>query len=214
MTTRPCLNDEINTGVRSVLSNPAIYHFFGRIMGLQDKYRMYVEAFIKPFPGIKILDIGCGTATILKFLPIDIDYTGYDINSEYIKYAKKKYGHMAKFYNQRVNDMTFSNSDKFDVVMADGLMHHLDDVEAINLFQIGYQQLQNKGFMLTIDPAFIHGQKSIDRLITSMDRGQHVKYPEGYKNLAQSIFTKIEAHVVKGIGFFSLTGCILKCWKE
>lgn len=214
MAIKPCHDDEINTGMRSVLSNPVVYNFFGRLMGLQDKYRLYVEEFIKPFPGIKILDIGCGTAAILNFLPSDVDYIGYDVNFKYIEYAKKKYERRAKFYNERVADMQFSHLEMFDVVMADGLMHHLPENEAEELFRIGYQQLKNNGFMLTIDPAFTNGQKLFDKFITSMDRGQHVKYAEEYKNIAQSVFSKVEVREVKGIGIFSLTCCILKCWKE
>ena len=53
-----------------------------------------------------VLDIGCGTAAILNFLPSNVAYTGYDINSAYINYAIKNYGQRAIFYNERVNEMT------------------------------------------------------------------------------------------------------------
>ena len=214
MTTQPSNKDEVNNGLRSVLKRPVIYNLFGRMMGLQSKYRMYVDEFIKPYPNMKILDIGCGTANILDFLPMNIDYTGYDVNTDYIKYTKKKYGYRAAFYNQRVNEMTLNNSEPFNVVLADSLLHHLNDCEAKNLFDIGYRVLKNNGFMLTIDPTFIENQKPIDKYITSTDRGQHVRYPDDYKKIAESIFSKINVHTVSGIGPFSLTGCILKCWKD
>jgi ubiquinone/menaquinone biosynthesis C-methylase UbiE len=214
MKNRSCNNDEINKGLRSVLSNPVIYHFFGKIIGLHDKYRMYVKNFIKPFPGMKILDIGCGTAAILRYLPSTIEYTGYDINSDYINYAQKKFGQRAKFYNKRVNDMSMSDSDLFDVVIADGLVHHLNDDEAIDLFHIGYNALKDGGFMLTIDPTFVHKQLFIDRFLTSIDRGQHVRKPNEYIKIAESIYSRTELYIINDVSRIPLTGCILKCWKD
>jgi ubiquinone/menaquinone biosynthesis C-methylase UbiE len=214
MTNQPSNKDEVNKGLRSVLKRPVLYNLFGRIMGMQAKHRMYIDKFIKPYPNMRILDIGCGTSAILDFLPMNIDYSGYDVNTDYIKYAKKKYGYRAVFYNQRVNDMTLNNSEPFDVVLADALLHHLNDCEAKNLFDIGYRALKNNGFMLTIDPTFIANQKPMDKFIAATDRGQHVRYPNEYKKIAQSTFPQINVHTVPGIGTFSLTGCILKCWKE
>lgn len=207
-------HDEINKGFRSALSHPAFYILFGRLMGLSEKYRMYIGRFIKPYPGMRILDIGCGPAAILNFLPSSVDYTGYDLNPSYIAYANKKYGHRAVFHHQRVSSMTLADRRPFDVVLADGLLHHLSDMEAEELFSIGRMALKPEGFMLIVDPAFVENQKPLDRWITATDRGQHVRYPEEYKNMAEPHFPCVEAHVVQGIGTFSLTGCILKCRKE
>ena len=210
----PSHHDEINQGIRTVLSHPAMYILFGRLMGLSQKYRAYISRFIKPFSGMRILDIGCGPAAILNFLPIDVDYTGYDLNSSYIDYAKKKYGHRATFYNQRVSDMIRVGFRPFDVVIADGLLHHLSGTEARDLFHIGRRVLKPDSFMLTIDPTFVKNQKLMDKWITASDRGQHIRYPEEYKKLAASCFSNVKTHVVKGVGIFSLTSCILKCRKE
>jgi SAM-dependent methyltransferase len=214
MSAKPNKYDETNHGLCSVLSHPVLYLLFGRLMGLSEKYQMYINRFIKPFPGMSLLDIGCGPAAILNFLPPDVDYTGYDINFSYIAYAKKKYGHRAAFYNQRVSGMTLADSMPFDVVLADGLLHHLSEMEAKDLFRIGRMVLKPDGFMLTIDPAFVENQNPLDRWITETDRGRHVRYPEEYKKMAESCFSVVEAHVIKKVGTFSLTGCILKCCKE
>lgn len=206
--------DEINNGLRSLLTNPGLYVLFGRLMGFSEKYRMYIDRFIKPLPGIRMLDIGCGPATILNFLPFDVNYFGYDINPFYIAYAKKKYGHRGTFHNQRVSEMILDHSEPFDVVLADGLLHHLNDTEAFDLFRIAKKTLKPDGFMVTVDPAIVDNQKLIDKLITSTDRGQHIRYPEGYKIIAESTFSVVEEYVVRKIGIFSLTGCLLKCRKE
>jgi cyclopropane fatty-acyl-phospholipid synthase-like methyltransferase len=214
MPTNPSHNDEINHGLRAALSHPALYILFGRMMGLSEKYRMYISRFIKPFPGMRILDIGCGPAAILNFLPVDVDYTGYDVNPSYIAYAKRKFRHRAVFYNQAVSNMTLTDPRLFDVVLADGLCHHLNDTEAANVFEIGHMNLKNNGFMLTIDPVFTKNQSKISKLITQFDRGQHVRYGEEYKQIASSYFSKIHTHIFDHVGRLPLIGCILKCMKD
>lgn len=209
MSLNPDSNDEINHGFRAVLNHPSLYILFGRLMGLSQKYQAYINRYIQPFSGMKILDIGCGPGAILDFLPESVDYTGFDINASYIAYARKKYGHRAAFHNQRVSNMTMAAlARSFDVVLADGLLHHLSIEESKVFFQLSRQALKPDGFLLTIDPAFVENQKPIDRWITRTDRGQHVRYPAEYKKMAESCFPEVDAHILKGIGTFSLAGCI------
>ncbi len=206
--------DESNKGLHSILGNPVIYSLFGRLLGMHNKYRMYVDKFIQPNANIRILDIGCGTAEILNFLPSTIYYAGYDINPAYIQYDRKKYGHKADFYNTRVNDMALKDHELFDVVLADGLLHHINDIEAEKLFTIGYRALKSKGFMLTIDPVLIKGQNYLTRFICAVDRGRHVRSPEEYKKIALTSFHQVEINIIDGGRYFQQSGCILKCLKD
>lgn len=205
--------DQINTGLRAILERPVVYLIFQRIMGCHIKYTMYVNEFLKPTRGMKILDIGCGCAEILKYLPQEVDYVGYDVSTRYIEYAQKKYAHRARFYNQRVTEINIPDKGSFDVVLADGLLHHLRDSEAKDLFTVGISALNDTGFMFTADPAFIEDQGIIARLISSMDRGRHVRYPEDYKQIADACFSRVETHVVHNVGNRPQTGCFLKCYK-
>ena len=73
--------------LRSLLSFPQIFNFYLLLIGFNTLRRKFVNEFIKPFPGATILDIGCGTASILDFLPDNVSYTGFDMNQRYISYA-------------------------------------------------------------------------------------------------------------------------------
>ena len=80
---------QINTGIRSILSNAFIYESFQKIMGMHKVRKELVSKYITPYNVDSVLDIGCGPADILEFLP-HLDYYGFDISKKYINKAKKK----------------------------------------------------------------------------------------------------------------------------
>ena len=47
-----------------------------------------VEA-LRPFPGARLLDAGCGTGSLLDNLPPDVHYVGFDVNPAYLEAAER-----------------------------------------------------------------------------------------------------------------------------
>jgi 2-polyprenyl-3-methyl-5-hydroxy-6-metoxy-1,4-benzoquinol methylase len=207
-------NDQVETGLRSVLSHPVIYKTFQRIIGIDRAFKILVNEIIKPTSGSKMLDIGCGEAHILDFLPKGITYVGYDLNPAYINYARKKYADRGVFINERVSEMVVANREPFNIVLAAGLLHHLNDEEAEDLFRVGYNCLETGGFMFTSDNCYLKGQSPVARYISSKDRGQHVRYPEQYKSIGLSVFRNIDTIIKNNMVRIPQTTCILKCKKE
>ena len=73
---------KIKNFLYSLLLNPNFYNFFQHLLGATAFRKKFIEnLFIKK--NAKILDIGCGTSTLIKFLN-EPDYYGYDINSKNI----------------------------------------------------------------------------------------------------------------------------------
>jgi cyclopropane fatty-acyl-phospholipid synthase-like methyltransferase len=205
--------DQIDSGIRSIFSYPAIYKMFQRLIGSDIAFGKLVDI-IKTSPHSRILDIGCGEGHILDFLPETINYTGYDLSAAYIEYAKQKYGHRAIFINERVSGMTLKDTQPFDIVLAIGLVHHLNDEEARELYKTGYNSLKRGGTMFTSDNAYYKGQSFMARYISSKDRGQHVRYPDQYQALAFSAFEKVEVIIRHDMIRLPQTTCILKCSKN
>ena len=206
--------DQIISGLRGLLSHTYLYILIQYLMGWHNKYRMYVKDFLPPLDNKRILDIGCGCAEILKFMPLSSIYVGYDMNTGYINYARKKYGDRATFHNQRVSTMNLEDAGRFDIVLADGLLHHLSDKEAHDLFNIAHLALRDDGFLFTADPTIVPDQSWIDRLICTSDRGRHVRSPEAYEEIARGVFPRIDVHVIKNVSNRPQTGCFMKCYKS
>ena len=60
---------QVTQGIRSVLSIPFVYRLFGQLIGGASWRRRFVNEYIRPQQGDRILDIGCGPGVLVPYLP-------------------------------------------------------------------------------------------------------------------------------------------------
>lgn len=183
---------QITTGIRAILSHPAVYELLQDLMGARRGRARIVERYIRPFPGMRILDLGCGTGEILSYLPHDITYVGYDMSADYIAAAQKKFGPRGQFHCRLLQESEAEKLEKFDLVMGLGVLHHLDDALATKFMALAKSVLKPGGRVLTRDPCYAKGQNLIARFLISRDRGQHVRTEPAYHAIALSCFQQVE----------------------
>lgn len=186
---------QVTTGIRSILSHPVVYGTFQNIMGAKSGRERVVREFIRPFPGIRILDLGCGPAEVLGSLPDDVAYVGYDMSPEYIAFARRKFANRGAFHCRLLEKAEVAMLEPFDLVMGIGVLHHLDDSTARQFMAIARAALKKGGRIYTIDPCYAPGQNPIARFIISRDRGQHVRDTEGYLALTQGLHLEVSGTV-------------------
>lgn len=197
--------------LNKVLGVPVVYRSWGRLVGGGDRGR-FAREHIRAREGQRVLDIGCGPADILQWLP-RVDYTGFDANPDYITTATKNYGDRGRFYCQRVSEQSLSDHQGFDIVLALGIVHHLDDEEAEKLFRLALVALVPGGRLVTLDGVFVKGQNPIARLIISRDRGEHVRDEAGYRRIADRVFSKVKPAVRSDLLRIPYTHLIMECEK-
>jgi SAM-dependent methyltransferase len=197
--------------MNTILKFPRIYNLFSRIVGIK-VFSVYVDKYIRPKKGNKILDIGCGTAEILYYLP-KVEYVGLDMNQAYIDYAKKRFGNRGKFLNQRVREGIVNELSLFDFdrVLAKGVLHHLNDDEAIQLFELARSALKHGGRLITFDGCYVKGQPWLARLILSKDRGKYVRTKDEYLSLASNLFKDIQVSIHHDLIRIPYTHIIMEC---
>lgn len=202
---------QVTHGIKSILSHPVVYEVFQTLMGAHAGREYFVSNFIKPFLGMRILDIGCGPASILAYLP-DVNYWGFDISEIYIAKARKRFGLQGQFSCKQLESHDLPSLPQFDVVVALGLLHHLDDSAAQNLMQLAYDALRPGGRFVTMDPCLDPSQNFIARFLVRHDRGQNVRNKDEYESLAAETFSllRVEAHHRTWIPY---THCFMECQK-
>src|SRR3954469_11432428 len=102
-----------------------------------------VNDYVRPQPGERVLDIGCGPGDALEYLP-EVDYTGVDLSERYIEAARERWGDRGTFVCADVRDAEFEGKE-FDVVMSVGVLHHLDDAAARGLIDLAARRLAAGG---------------------------------------------------------------------
>jgi SAM-dependent methyltransferase len=203
---------QITTGVRAVLSSPAIYSSFQALMGARRFRTNFADAFVRPHAGMRILDIGCGPADILAYLP-GVDYWGFDISEAYIAKAKATFGERGRFHCKHLEREDLARLPRFDVAIAIGLLHHLDDPVAREVIALARDALRPGGRLVTVDPCLDPSQNFVSRFLVSNDRGQNVRAREGYESLARGVFARVHAQV-RHQAWIPYTHCIMQCSVE
>ena len=199
--------------IRAFLAQAGVYSLFARLIGATRGRRLYIQGYIRPKEGDRILDIGCGPADILESLPT-VEYHGFDLSAKYIEAAQKKFGSRAHFHVEAVNRELIKRYSGFDLVLATGVLHHLSDAEALDLFQVARTALKPGGRLVTLDGCFVPGQSAIARQILRHDRGQHVRDKNGYLRLARQVFSDVTPVIKTDLLRIPYTHLILECRKD
>jgi SAM-dependent methyltransferase len=197
-------------GFYFLLTLPSVYRLFRTIV-LGDGFRVYLSEYVRPVPGEKVLDIGCGPGEILEHLPA-VDYVGFDINPKYVEAAQKRFGGRGRFFCGDVGLTTIDQeAATFDLVLATGVLHHLNDDYAASLFNLARRALKPSARLVTLDGCFVAGQPKLARFVVSRDRGEYVREFAEYTKLAAQVFPQVRSFVRHDLLRIPYTHVILQC---
>lgn len=194
---------------RSVLATPAVYQLWTKAVGSHKFVNYLVNEHIRPKTDSRVLEIGCGPGTMVPSLP-QSGYLGFDLSPEYIEQARKRFP-KAQFLCERVSQFSLTKTQEFDVAIAIGIVHHLDDAEAVQLFQIAYAALKPNGRLVTVDGVFTKDQSAAARYLLSRDRGEHVRSQDEYVRIATQVFHDVKPIVRNDLLRIPYTHLILEC---
>ncbi|MCH7501574.1 MAG: class I SAM-dependent methyltransferase [Nitrospinae bacterium] len=178
--------------MRFLLSFPAIYSGFRRIFGGKEPVGISIlrEIIIQKAQQLNhtpfILDLGCGDGKIAKYLGNCCEYVGLDHSEKYIAFANKEYGEYGRFYTYDISQgeipSELFNNGEPDVICMIGVIHHLADVEVDLIKKRLLNQYENAAFF-SFDGVFLEKQNPIARILLRLDRGNHIRWKDGYQKL-------------------------------
>lgn len=177
--------------LRRLLELPGIYDGFQKLSGGVRCRQCYVRDHLRPEPGWQVLDIGCGTGDMLKSFPA-VQYYGFDPSPSYIARARARNIPNSNFQCGILTERNLPKPGTFDLVHSSGVLHHLNNDQAVELLQVAAQALKVGGRFCTLDGCYYSGQSRLSRWVLSMDRGQFVRDEAEYLRLAHQVFAKVE----------------------
>jgi cyclopropane fatty-acyl-phospholipid synthase-like methyltransferase len=176
-------------GLYRLLERAGAYERVQRLLGADGARRRLAAEVIRARPGDRVLDVGCGTGSLLDLLPTSVHYVGFDLNPDYVAAAQRRYGDRGSFFCARVETADVENrGGGFDLVVAKGLLHHLADGAVRGLAEMAHRVLVPGGILITVDPVRHAGQSWVSRLLMACDRGRAVRDAEGYLRLLRDTF--------------------------
>jgi SAM-dependent methyltransferase len=200
------------TGPWRALSIPRFYSRVQDSLAVPGTRAEIAARYIRARRGDWVLDVGCGPADILRHLP-DVHYVGIDRDARYLAAARQRHGHLpgARFVQMDVTALSQEWSGRFDVALAQGLLHHLGDQQVVSLLQTLKSLLKPGGRLLTVDPTWTPDQGLVARLLISSDRGRFVRSPDEYERLARHAFSHVDLHLRNDLMRLPYTHLIMEC---
>jgi SAM-dependent methyltransferase len=192
------------------LSSPIIYEAFHHLIGARSWLKRFTHDVIRAGAADRLLDIGCGPGALLRYLPAQTAYTGFDRNQAYIDRARRTHRGRGEFICDDLANLAEYALPPVDVAVAIGILHHLDDDLALHLLRTTVGALKPGGRLITVDPCYHNAQSSLQRLFMSYDRGMHVRPFEQYIALCASVFPEPKATLKQGYFPFPHTICMMQ----
>lgn len=181
--------------MKQMLAMPAIYQLYQELGGFFGARVKAIRQYLDLRPGARVIDIGCGPGYILKHLPQGIDYVGLDIDAPSIAYARDRFGDRGHFECRFFDGDAVADLGPADVVMMNGVMHHIGDADLAATLGHVKAALKPGGVLFTLDGCYAPGQSRIDKWLLDNDRGVHVRDAEGYRRLLEGAFGRVDMHI-------------------
>lgn len=201
---------EDNSGWRAALTHGVMYRIVQAVFSEKRSKQLILDDFIAPLPnGCKVLDIGCGPGNVLSYLPDHVVYTGFDLSDGYISLAKEKYRARdnSEFICASASDLMDSkliDDNSLDLVVIHGVLHHVPDSVAKEMFELSQKKLKSGGRMVVLEPVWFQGQSVFRKWVMSLDRGKNIKFDDGWRALFDSMTegwasydSKIEQNLIR-----------------
>jgi SAM-dependent methyltransferase len=203
-------------GLFAVLSSARFYDLFQNVLGAERLRAELVRSYVWRAGAARprVLDVGCGTAAIFDLLG-DCEYVGVDLSERYLQAARKRHGQRARFVCGDVSAPDVLRSLRaegpFDVILLGAVLHHLPDERVDALLAVVSGILAPEGRVIALEATFSPDSHPVGRLLVSLDRGLHVRAPEGYRRLAEARFRQVEVHVRHDLLRVPYSHAILEC---
>jgi SAM-dependent methyltransferase len=135
----------------------------------------------------RVLDVGCGPGTNTRHFP-SADYLGIDLNADYIDYARRRFGRL--FIAADVRTYKPSSDEKFDFILVNSLLHHIDDAGTNQILESLATLLTPDGHVHILDLIW-PDRPGLAQTIARLDRGGFPRRIDAWETIFRAHFEPV-----------------------
>jgi SAM-dependent methyltransferase len=136
----------------------------------------------------RVLDVGCGPGTNTAYFET-ADYLGLDINDAYLVYARRRYGR--RFLTVDVRHYAGEDDSRFDFILVNSFLHHVDDAEAVEILRRLARMLDPQGFVHILD-LVLPAEPGVAKFLARNDRGAFPRVAGRWRAMFEDVFRAVE----------------------
>jgi ubiquinone/menaquinone biosynthesis C-methylase UbiE len=144
----------------------------------------------------RVLDVACGPGTNTHHFAHS-DYIGIDFNERYIRDARER--HRREFVVADVRNYTAAPEDRFDFVLVNSFLHHLDTKDVSSILSHLGSLLTENGHVHILE-LVMPEDPSVSRLLARWDRGKFARPLEEWRTIFHQLFEPVVFEPYRVIG--------------
>ena len=167
--------------VRRIAVNPALFRIIRNIINFGNLQTVIVQA-IDVAETDEVIDVGCGIGDLCTI--VGGKYYGVDVDPNYIRYAKKRYGSDKRIFEVLdIKHLHELDAKRFDKAFYIGMLHHFSDLENFQILQDISRITKEQIIIFDLVPS----SNPIKRFLCSLDRGEYLRPIEKQRELIEKV---------------------------
>ena len=179
-----------------ILDNPYLFNYVRFLLaGKQTRMKDFIKTTLLRYKCQSMADICSGTGDFAELIQDDFPYIGWDINSDFVKFARQRYkGKKNKIFvksNVLTSDEVIGK--KYDAVLMVSAVHHFSDKELEKLLP-RINSIMNK--VLVIADIIPNPPHPIQKFFARVDRGKFVRPAEEKIRILKKYFKVVKTQEI------------------